>query len=107
MPAFQIYVRISDNVLDQKDWGIRVLTIENGEVTCAVDRIIGPYGMSAVPTVGWTIKQIEEWSACDCTGNHPENFHDVAGDGRTLEWKTFVVILPDGKVVDRWEVVKG
>lgn len=74
-----VYVAITDDVLDEKDWGIKELTIRNGVVVGCTIIYSGVYDLSkaGAPGIGWTTKGIEEWSKHDFTGCHPENFYEV------------------------------
>jgi len=97
----KIAVRISDNVLEDKDYGVRVLEILRGVVVNFEDVKQGVYHNDFLPTIGWTIEQIEKWSQHDSTGSHPENYHEVMA----WDWNSFVTIGTDGSVRESWRTV--
>lgn len=86
-----IQVRISDSVLDEKDWPVWELIflynkVAEKELVCA-QRIIhlGAYGQDFT---GWDIKRLAKWSFWDSTGSHPENNHRVYVP-RVGRWEAF------------------
>lgn len=68
-------VRISDNVLDPKDWGVDMLTIKEGYVVRQVNAYKGCFRMPDM--LGWSLTDLHNWSSFDSTGSHPEIFHEV------------------------------
>lgn len=82
-----IYARISDNVLDDIDWPVRKLVLEDGRVVEHEDvpPTEGAYPLVRFqdghdPCTGWTSFQLLEWSRRDYTGYHPERFHDLKAE---------------------------
>jgi hypothetical protein len=71
-----VCMRISDDVLDEENWGIDGLTIEDGVVVRQLHLSKGAYTMPDV--VGWTTKQLMEWTQYDATGSHPEQYHELS-----------------------------
>ena len=68
-------VRIADNVLEEKDWGIDQLYMENSVVRFH-DHI--DVGMYTIPDmVGWTSEKLMEWSGVYSVGHHPEQYHEL------------------------------
>jgi len=70
-----VNVRISDNVLDDEDWAIHELIIQNGVVIRQHESMYGVYDIQN--KVGWTAKQLCAWSHYDGTSNHPEEYHEI------------------------------
>ena len=70
-----IDARITDNVLEKEDWGIDQLYVENGIIRLQDNIIKGVYSMPDM--LGWTSKQLMEWSHHDNTGSHPEQYHEI------------------------------
>jgi hypothetical protein len=69
-------VRISDNVLDEEDWGSNTIHIEDGVVVMSVTNV--DKGVYNIPNMyGWTVGQIKDWLSWDPTGHHPENYHEI------------------------------
>lgn len=76
----QIDVRISDNILGEREWSVYRLTIEGGKVV-RMDTIYD--GVYRRDLVGMTVEQLAEWIAYDPTGSHPEVYHEwrpIGGD---------------------------
>lgn len=74
-PTATLLARISDNVLDDEDWPIRKLTINQAGTVLAVEDVFVPengYSMKGMPEVGWTIEDLQRWASHDPTGQHPE-----------------------------------
>jgi len=69
------WVRTSDNVLDDEDWGIEELTISNGKVIHVKEIKKGRYANE--PMLGWTCLDLIQWSSFDCTGQHPESYNEI------------------------------
>jgi hypothetical protein len=76
LPATCVFdVRISDNVLEESDWGIDQVYIQDG-VVMFQDTIFK--GVYTIPNmIGWTSKQLMEWSRHDSTGSHPETYYEI------------------------------
>jgi len=71
----QLKVSVTDNVLEDGDWGTDCLMVRDGKV---VKQITLTKGCYTIPNmVGWTREQLVEWSQYDATGRHPENYHEV------------------------------
>jgi hypothetical protein len=74
----KIRVRISDNVLEEKDWTVYELKIElyKGSPTVMAMRALnlGVYGQDLI---GFTLDQLSEWLCWDPTGHHPEVWHEI------------------------------
>ena len=78
MPANgEIYIRISDNVLDDADYHVSELTIHNSIVVGIKTIRDGCYPLGS-DLIGMTTLQLTEWSEADYTGSHPENYHELA-----------------------------
>ena len=75
-PDCVVCTRISDNVLDEEDWGIDGLTIRDGVVTEQLHLTKGAYTMEDM--VGWTTQQLMEWTQYDPTGNYPEQYYEIS-----------------------------
>ncbi|MBW2647846.1 MAG: hypothetical protein JRE23_17085 [Deltaproteobacteria bacterium] len=71
----QVGVRITDDVLEEEDWGIDYLIIRGGVVVRQLRCTEGSYRTPNM--IGWTREQLAEWSQYDDTGQHPENYHEV------------------------------
>jgi len=70
-----VKVSITDNVLETEDWGIDILTLNDGKV---VKQEVLRNGCYQIPRMwGWTVDQLVEWSQYDGTRNHPEQCHNV------------------------------
>jgi len=68
-------VRITDNVLDDDDWGVDHIILRDGKV---VKQCTSTEGVYRIPNmVGWEREQIVEWSKHDDTGRHPEQYHEI------------------------------
>lgn len=79
-----LYARISDNVLDEEDWPIRKLVIENERIVEHEDRPmrgLPAMGFEGGPETGWSLDQLLAWSSLDSTGKHPEVYHDLKAEG--------------------------
>ncbi len=73
----RVHVRVSDNAMDDEElWGVSQLAIIDGVVVgqCTISR--GMYSIDDM--IGWTIKQLVEWSSYDATGSHPEQYHEIS-----------------------------
>jgi len=81
----ELYVRLSDNVLELEDWPVAKLTIQGNSVKKMEVVCKGAYDLPNM--VGWTLADVAEWSRYDSTGYHPEEYHDVSSDACT--WSTF------------------
>lgn len=68
-------VRISDNVLEEEDWGIDQLYIDAGVVKSQDHIDVGVYEIPDM--IGWTTEQLIEWSAYQDVGSHPENYYEI------------------------------
>ena len=71
----QVLVKISDNVLESKEWGQDALVLRYGVVTRQMTLTKGTYSIPNM--VGWTREQLTEWLEYDGTGNHPEEYHEI------------------------------
>lgn len=80
-------VRLTDNVLEDKDWPVRKVWIdrEKKEVVKVEDV---PFEAGATPmltmskpSVGMTLEELLAWLAVDNTGQHPEVTHHVKVEG--------------------------
>lgn len=70
-----IHVRVSDDVLDVKDWTVDYLLMENGSVK---EQVRVHYGIYNIPDMrGWTCGELSNWSRFENTGSHPQEFHDI------------------------------
>ena len=88
----QIKVRISDNILDDKDWSIYELEFNDKGGTPVVAKIRtlhdgGVYGCTVKE--GMTAKELSKWSHLDTTGSHPETYHEIWVPHQ-LEWNDFL-----------------
>jgi hypothetical protein len=72
-----IYIRKSDNVLDDEDYPIRKLTLSNNRVVQTVEIHPGVYSFPSRLGIGATIDDIIKWAKYDPTGQHPETYHVV------------------------------
>ena len=70
-----ILARVSDNVLDDIDWGVYKLSLKNGVVR--KQRTINQGAYAETKFVGMSIEQLSLWSYHDSTGQHPENYHEL------------------------------
>lgn len=70
-----ILARISDNVLDDDDWGVYKLTLEEGVVEEQSTINKGAYASEYF--LGMSVEQLSEWSNYDPTGQHPENYYEL------------------------------
>jgi hypothetical protein len=70
-----ILARISDNVLDDTDWGVYKLSLKNGVVK--KQRTINQGAYAEIKFVGMSIEQLSSWSRYDSTGEHPETYHEL------------------------------
>ncbi len=69
-------MRISDNELDEENWGVDGLTIKGGVV---VKQLFLLKGVHTLPNmVGWTTDQLIEWTQYNGTGTHPEQYHEIS-----------------------------
>jgi len=70
-----LMVRISDNVLDDRDWPVAKLTFVNGKITRQQVVKEGLYefddlvGLDRIDLLGWLSE--------DPTGYHPEIYHEI------------------------------
>jgi len=71
-----VRVRIADNVLDDEDWPVSELVINNGLVV--LQRFVHPGAYSIDNMVGWGVDEVAAWSSYDGTGHIPENFQEVS-----------------------------
>lgn len=83
MDGVVLRLRISDNVLDEKDWSVHEITFGSGNVITKVKELkSGAYGFiddpkpDIYPSVGWTRARLKKWLEYDSTGSHPENYHE-------------------------------
>jgi hypothetical protein len=77
---YVVQVRISDDVLDEEDWGVDELTIKNGVVVSQKKLSNGVYTIPDM--VGWTTDKLIEWTQhCNAIGSHPEQYYEI------IEWK--------------------
>lgn len=84
-----LYVRTSDNVLEDEDYPVRLIVIEENKVKQVVTLNDGVYGTWGMPSEGWSLREVMDWSAYDNTGHHPECYHEVtASPAIGAEWKT-------------------
>jgi hypothetical protein len=85
-----MFARISDNVLNEKDWGVDWLELEDGVVVLQKTVSRGCYRLPDL--YGMTAEELVEWSRFDATGQHPEQYHELAeskldDDGNTVPGK--------------------
>jgi hypothetical protein len=78
-----ILVRITDDVLEEKDWGIDILTIQFGVVKSQSSLFKGVYEIPHM--VGWTTEEVCEWTSYNEPASHPQNFHEL-GYMETVPW---------------------
>lgn len=76
-----LFIRISDNVLDQEDWTIGKIFFcgagENGGTVIQCREV--HKGIYALPDcVGWRLWDVWKWQRQNITGSHPENYYMVA-----------------------------
>ncbi len=71
-----IHVRISDNQLEEEDWGVSRLTIIDGVVAGQSRILDGAYWIPDM--MGWTTDQLIKWSSYDATGRHPEQYNEIS-----------------------------
>ncbi len=83
--AVPVYVRLSDNVLEESAWPVRkiMVTYDRGVVAYEdlFDKEKVAYDPSTLPSTGWTLEKLLAWTAVDHTGQHPETYHDVRAHG--------------------------
>ena len=86
----KIRVRISDNVLDDKDWNIYELELEfvRNAHRVVVQRLeqAGVYGKDFL---GMLAEQVRDWAAYDPTGSHPEVWNEI-WDPKKEEWVSLI-----------------
>ncbi len=70
-----ILARVSDNVLEDTDWGVYKLLLKDGVVVEQSTINKGVYVID--PFVGMATTQLALWSSYDSTGRHPENYHEL------------------------------
>jgi len=88
----KVKIRISDTVLEDWDWPIDELTIEDGIVVGQKSVHEGAYAIT--DCVGWPVERLLKWTHYDGTGEHPEIFQEM-WDRKKSKWDTFVKELPD------------
>jgi len=71
-----ILVRVADNVLEQEDWGIDMLTIQYGVVVSQESLFKGVYEIPNM--VGWTTEKVCEWTSYHDPSSHPQNFYELS-----------------------------
>ena len=71
-----VLVRISDNVLEEKDWGIDMLSIQFGIVVSQESLFKGVYEIPNM--IGWTTNEVCEWTSYNEPEDHPQNFHELS-----------------------------
>jgi hypothetical protein len=90
-----MFARISDNVLEEKHWGVMRLVIGGGIVAAQEPVSRGVYALGGF--VGWSVASLATWTRYDATGTHPEQYHELA-DGKLDD----VGIPAPGKFRDFW-----
>ncbi len=71
-----LQVRITDDQLDDEDWGIEEIKIDNDVVVSQKTVSKGAYRMPHM--VGWTSEQVIEWTNYENPfGAHPQQFNEV------------------------------
>jgi hypothetical protein len=70
-----VQVRISDNVLEEDDWSINELVIQDGVVVSQKNIYNSVHALPDM--LGWTTNEVEEWTHYDPTGAHPENYYEL------------------------------
>ena len=68
-------LRVSDNVLDEEDWPIFIVYIDDGKVRYQRQETTGAH--PAPYMFGWPVEKIAEWLRHDDTGEYPEMYHDI------------------------------
>jgi len=71
----EVFIRISDNVLEKEDWPVNLLIIRDGLVVKEEEICPGAYRFEYME--GWTTHELCLWSQYDSTGSHPENYHEI------------------------------
>lgn len=89
-----VRVRIADNVLDDEDWPVAELVINDGLVVS--QRVVHPGAYRIDDMVGWSVDELSAWSSYDGTGHMPENFQEVALGPN----------LPDKSGIHIWNLMK-
>ena len=89
-----VRVRIADNVLDDEDWTITELVINDGLVVS--QRVVHPGVYRVEDMVGWSVDEVAAWSFYDGTGHMPENFQEVSLGPN----------LPDKSGIHIWNLMK-
>lgn len=80
-----MHVRVSDNVLEEVDWPVRELTLDRvtKKVLDHKDLQEGVYGLDLAPRKGWTLEKVQQWTAVDPTGYHPEVYQEIQDENGT------------------------
>ena len=78
---FDFYARISDNMLEEDDWGYYYFFYDRhkDEVFYVGERMPGCYGRPEI--AGFNLKQLLEWFRYDGTGQSVECSHDFRRPG--------------------------
>lgn len=84
----RIVARVSDNVLDDKDWPVVEADVEGGVVVRRWVVNKGAYGTDTILPVGMTVSEICEWTRHDGTGRHPEQYYELRIGGRFKDFVT-------------------
>ena len=89
----RLKIRVSDNVLEDKDWTTYELEFEIKEGVPSVSKINSSHKGAGVyiPGIekGMTAKELSKWSHLDTTGEHPETYHEIWVPHQ-LEWNDFL-----------------
>lgn len=86
-----IYVRISDSVLDDKDWTICRLTLVDNVVTAKETIQKGVYRLDS-PDVGTSLRDVVAWTHFDSTGSHPETYHEAFINGKWVDAVNYAMV---------------
>ena len=78
-----VLVRISDDVLEEEDWGIDRIIIRDGIVRAQESLCKGVYEIDNM--VGWTTKEVCEWTSYNEPASHPQNFYELS-EIREVPW---------------------
>ncbi|KKM74286.1 hypothetical protein LCGC14_1401860 [marine sediment metagenome] len=72
----QLQIRISDNVLEEKEWSTAQIAFDElGNIAAICILNDGIYGLPSC--VGWSFTQLTKWQSWDATGHHPETYHEI------------------------------
>ena len=95
----KVRVRISDNVLSNKEWTVYDLTFKGNDVPRVDSQTTVNEGVYGDDFIGMSTVDLHKWNKYDSTGEHPETYHEVY-DRRKGKFTDFLSVIDIKQLVE-------